>query len=82
MAGLNYKINVSWDYITIFINDIIHLQFPFQKMAVQTWIDQGAITVWKIQFVNFETGKFVCTAEYNSQQKWTAILELWNNKFN
>ena len=79
-----YSIETCWDFITIKINDLIHLQFPNVKdmICVHTWIDRtGATTKWIIQFTNFKTGATIQTCEYDRAEKWQEILKLWESKF-
>lgn len=77
-----YTITSSFYFISIFINGLLHVQLPKSvKISVNSWIDVAEITIWKIEFINSETGKIIVLCEYDSRDKWESILTLWSQLF-
>lgn len=78
------EIKCNWEFINIYINDILHLQFPNKpdKIVLQSWRDVSSVTKWVIQWVNFDTGKVIMIGEYDNVDKWKAILKEWDLKIN
>lgn len=74
------KSSYNWDYTSIYVNDILHIQLPSSgKFAFQSWKDTvNCCTKYIIQFVNSETGKMVLTCEYDDIVKWQLIISEWD----
>jgi hypothetical protein len=78
---MKITIHQEWDFTQIRINGVCHIELPKIPLALETWIDgTDGLPKFVIQFVNAKTGKIIVTGEYNSREKWVAIILLWQNR--
>lgn len=67
---MKYEVTVKFECIQIHFNGVLHLHIQRPIFAVQSWVQepQGK---WVIQYT---TAGGEVTTEYDSREKWEAIL--------